>query len=435
MHIFSSLRTPEKPMMNRFFWRKAITLLPLLLIMPAVSLAETSLTLSEAIQRSFANHPELRAFSYRRAAADGMVQQARVGSRPQLDLSVEDALGSGDYSGADSLQSTLSISWVLEGDLLQQRGHSVDVQKRVISDEQAIKKLDVAAETARQFLTVVVYQQRKALAADARAQAESVAKELSKRMDAGKSLLADKLRAEAELARADIALEDLDHEIRGAKRMLATQWNARQTDFDIASGSLAIAAEKLDYEALAQQLSSHPRVQKLLSQERVAQSEIALAKTEAQSRWQFSTGVRRFENTDDYALVAGFTVPLGGEQRNSGRIAALAAERDRYRADADAMQIVLEARLYVLLQEFQHAQHVVGALREQILPRLEKAQSEARNAYQLGRYSYQDWRGVQQELLATRSYLLDSQFKAQLTRVEIERLSGLPLLGSDEVNP
>ncbi|WP_414728815.1 TolC family protein [Zhongshania aliphaticivorans] len=435
MHIFSSFQTPKKPIVNRFFWRKAITLLPLLLIMPAVSLAETSLTLSEAIQLSFANHSELRAFSYRRAAADGMAQQARVGSRPQLDLSVEDALGSGDYSGADSLQSTLSISWVLEGDLLQQRGHSVDVQKRVISDEQAIKKLDVAAETARQFLTVVVYQQRKALAEAARAQAESVAKELSKRMDAGKSLLADKLRAEAELARADIALEDLDHEIRGAKRMLATQWNARQTDFDIASGSLAIAAEKLDYEALAQQLSSHPRVQKLLSQERVAQSEIALAKTEAQSRWQFSTGVRRFENTDDYALVAGFTVPLGGEQRNSGRIAALAAERDRYRADADAMQIVLEARLYVLLQEFQHAQHVVGALREQILPRLEKAQSEARNAYQLGRYSYQDWRGVQQELLATRSYLLDSQFKAQLTRVEIERLSGLPLLGSDEVNP
>jgi cobalt-zinc-cadmium efflux system outer membrane protein len=435
MHVFSPFQTPEKPIMNRFFWRKAITLLPLLLIMPAVSLAETSLTLGEAIQRSFANHPEFRAFSYRRAAADGMAQQARVGSRPQLDLSVEDALGSGDYSGADSLQSTLSISWVLEGDLLQQRGHSVDVQKRVISDEQAIKKLDVAAETARQFLTVVVYQQRKALAEAARAQAELVAKELSKRMDAGKSLLADKLRAEAELARADIALEDLDHEIRGAKRMLATQWNARQTDFDIASGSLAIAAEKLDYEALAQQLSSHPRVQKLLSQERVAQSEIALAKTEAQSRWQFSTGVRRFENTDDYALVAGFTVPLGGEQRNSGRIAALAAERDRYRADADAMQIVLEARLYVLLQEFQHAQHVVGALREQILPRLEKAQSEARNAYQLGRYSYQDWRGVQQELLATRSYLLDSQFKAQLTRVEIERLSGLPLLGSDEVNP
>tara|TARA_R110002167_G_scaffold51872_18_gene150090 strand:- start:1181 stop:2488 length:1308 start_codon:yes stop_codon:yes gene_type:complete len=435
MHIFSPFRTPEKPIMNRFFWRKAITLLPLLLIMPAVSLAETSLTLSEAIQRSFANHPELRAFSYRRAAADGMAQQARVGSRPQLDLSVEDALGSGDYSGADSLQSTLSISWVLEGDLLQRRGHSVDVQKRVISDEQAIKKLDVAAETARQFLTVVVYQQRKALAEAARAQAESVAKELSKRMDAGKSLLADKLRAEAELARADIALEDLDHEIRGAKRMLATQWNARQTDFDIASGSLAIAADKLNYEALAQQLSSHPRVRKLLSQERVAQSEIALAKTEARSRWQFSTGVRRFENTDDYALVAGFTVPLGGEQRNSGRIAALAAERDRYRADADAMQIVLEARLYVLLQEFQHAQHVVGALREQILPRLEKAQSEARNAYQLGRYSYQDWRGVQQELLATRSYLLDSQFKAQLTRVEIERLSGLPLLGSDEVNP
>ncbi|WP_373092257.1 TolC family protein, partial [Zhongshania sp.] len=243
--------------------------------MSTVSVAEKSLTLNEAIQRSFAKHPDLQAFSYRRVAADGMAQQARVGSRPQLGLSVEDGFGSGDYSGAGSLQSTLSISWVLEGDLLQQRGHSADVKKQLISDEQAIKTLDVAAETARKFLTVVVYQQRKALAEAARVQAQSVVKELSKRMHAGKSLLADMLRAEAELARADIALEDLDHEIRGAKRMLATQWNARQADFDTASGSLVIASEKVNYEALAQQLSSHPRVQKLLSQERVAQSEIA----------------------------------------------------------------------------------------------------------------------------------------------------------------
>ena len=435
MHAFSPFRMPKKPIMDRFFRHKTLILIPLLLAMSTASVAEKSLTLNEAIQRSFAKHPELQAFSYRRAAADGMAQQARVGSRPQLGLSVEDGFGSGDYSGSDSLQSTLSISWILEGDLLQQRGRSADVQKRLISDEQAIKTLDVAAETARQFLTVVVYQQRKELAAAARAQAESVVKELSKRMDAGKSLLADKLRAEAELARAEITLEDLDHEIRGAKRMLATQWNAREPDFETASGSLAIATDRLNYEDLAQHLSSHPRVRKLLSQERVAQSEIALAKTEAQSRWQFSTGVRRFENTDDYALVAGFTGPLGGEQRNSGRIAALAAERDAYRADVDAVQLALEARLYVLLQEFQHAQHVVGALREQIIPTLEQAQKEARNAYQLGRYSYQDWRGVQQELLATRSHLLDSQFKAQLTRVEIERLTGLPLLGNDEVNP
>ncbi|MFT6164704.1 MAG: cobalt-zinc-cadmium efflux system outer membrane protein, partial [Zhongshania aliphaticivorans] len=232
MYVFSPFLTPKKPIVDRFFWRKTLALIPLLLTMSTASVAEKSLTLNEAIQRSFTKHPELQAFYYRRAAADGMAQQARVGSRPQLGLSVEDGFGSGDYSGSDSLQSTLSISWVLEGDLLQQRGHSADVQKQVISDEQAIKKLDVAAETARQFLTVVVYQQRKELAAAARAQADSVVKELSKRMDAGKSLLADKLRAEAELARAEITLEDLDHEIRGAKRMLATQWSARQLDFD-----------------------------------------------------------------------------------------------------------------------------------------------------------------------------------------------------------
>ena len=107
-----------------------LILIPLLMAMSTASVAEKFLTLNEAIQRSFAKHPELHAFNYRRAAADGMAQQARVGSRPQLGLSVEDGFGSGDYSGADSLQSTLSISWVLEGDLLQQRGHSADVQKR-----------------------------------------------------------------------------------------------------------------------------------------------------------------------------------------------------------------------------------------------------------------------------------------------------------------
>ena len=420
----------KTPIIGRFF----VLLLSGLMLPLAAQANEPGLTLASAIERSFQAHPELGAFQYRRKIAEGNVMQAGVGTKPTLDLQIEDGYGSGQYPDAENLQTTLGISWVLEGELLDQRQHSARQGSTLLYIDYQITRLDVAAETGRRFMALLALQQQSALAEQALAMAQRTVKELRQREQAGKTSAVDSLRAKAAMARYALAVEDLEHEMRSQRRELAALWQRRGMS-EALLGDLAAPRVDIDFTALSTALNRNPYVERLLTQKRISQSELALAKAEAKSRWRISAGVRRFEATDDVALVAGLSIPLGGQSRSQGRFDSLQAEADLQAANAKALRLALEARLYVLVQEYQHARHVAESLRQDILPSLKLALSEAERGYQLGRHTYQEWAAVQREWLTAREDLLDSQLSAQLTYLEIERLTGAPTLLINEVTP
>ena len=66
-------------------------------------------------------------------------------------------------------------------------------------------------------------------------------------------------------------------------------------------------------------------------------------------------------------------------------------------------------------------------LRDEVLPRMEKAVEQSRYAYERGRYSYVEWAAAQGELLELRRSLLDAAAKVHQFRIEIERLTGAAL--------
>ncbi|AKH68780.1 outer membrane protein [Spongiibacter sp. IMCC21906] len=435
MHNVSSSTPLKIPIYGRFFVAVCAPLLMYLVLSQGVHAAEPDLTLGAAIQRSFASHPDLQAFAYRRDIAQGNLRQSGVGTPPSLDMQVEDGFGSGDYADTQNLQSTLAIiSWVVEGDLLDTRQQSARQRLSLLDDDYRIKRLDVAAETGRRFMTLLGLQRKRELAAQVLEMAEDTASELGQRQRAGKTSAVDTLRAQAARARAELALEDYDHEIRSQGRKLAALWNERQFAESV-SGDLSTTQPTLDFNALRAALASNPAVARLLTQERMTQSEIALAKAEAKSRWRFSAGVRRYEASDDVGLVAGVSIPLGGERRARGQIEALKAEAALHAVNADNLRLELETRLFVLAQEYNHALHVAEALRDDIIPTLKQALVESRQSYLRGRHSYQEWAAVRNEWLSAKEDLLDSQLSAHLTYLEIERLTGLPTQLMKEVNP
>ena len=393
----------------------------------AQSTAGELLSFSTAIQRSTNHHPELRAYAHRMNSQQGYITQAGVGSAPEIGLTVEDALGSGEFNGVDNAQTTLSISWVLDSRVVDKRVDAVASRQSILEIEREIKQLDIAAQTARYFLTALAHQERQRIAQQAQSQSALALNEIKKRVEAGKSSIADQLRAEVNLARRTLQIEDLTHETDSAKRQLAAQWGDTTPDFNRLTGTLAQKISVIDSKSLEESLRNNPNLKIFLTRERAAQTDIALAKAEASKRWRISTGIRRYEATDDYALVAGISVPLGGSNRNKGRITALAAERSRYQSEANALNIKLQTQLFVLYEQLQHSLHVGDALTNDIVPRLERAVFETEKAYQLGKYSYLEWSAVQQELFEAQSDQLDPYFTAHINTVEIERLTGVRL--------
>lgn len=440
MHPPLCILTAEKPIHSRFFlaqrgWVTVYILVNLLsLNSPASATGNAihSLSLQEAVALSLGSNPDLAGYDYRLQGADGYALQAATPTPPEIGLEIEDALGTGEYSHVDSAQTTLSIGWILQEALISKRVQAAQSSKSLVEVSYEIQRYDIATATARDFLAVLAFQERLAVAKEANAHAQSVLAEVTRRVNAAITPLADKLRAEVNLERHALEVEDLEHELLSAKRTLAAQWGATTVEFDRVTGSLEPNGTLLPFAEVEAAITHNPSLQYFLTQERVAESEIALAREESRNRWQFSAGLRRFEATDDYGVVARVSLPLGGSKRNQGRISALAAEQSLYQSESHATEIKLKTQLFVLYQELQHARHISGALATRIIPRLERALAETQKAYQLGKYTYLEWVSIQQELLDARFALVDVGLTSRLNAIEIERLTGQSLSASNE---
>lgn len=424
----------KKPICYRFFPALAAWFASMLGLLPGAAAvwaqegaASASLTFEQAILQSLQRHPGLAGYDYQLEAAEALAAQARVGPRPEMGLLVEDVAGTGDFSGTESAQTTLSISWVLQGDLIDKRVQAARSRTPVIELQRQIEELDVAADTARYYLQALAQQERLVLAHSAESQAREALADIQRQVRAGKVPQADSSRANAELGRRALAVEDVEHELEIAKRRLAAQWGERTPTFAALQGSLTVPLPAIDIARLQQQLSGNPNLGIFLSRERVAEAEIALARAEAGIQWKLEAGIRRLETTGDYSLVAGVAVPLGSRDRNRNKVAALMAEQSRYRAEMNAKAIALETQVYVMAEQLRHSRHVAEALALRIIPSLERALADTQSAYRQGKYSYFELASARQDLIEARLSYLEAQYRGSLNLIEIEKLTGLSL--------
>jgi len=385
------------------------------------------INLQDAITRTFEHNPTLRAFSYALKAQGGRQLQASLAASPEVSLSIEDALGSGPFDEIDNAQMTLGIAWILEGDIRQSHRDVARGGASLLSTQATIKRLDAAAETARLYVLCLANQARLHSAVKTRALAEETVNAVNKRVTAGKTPAAELARARAELARRRLAHEDIEHELRSAIRLLAAQWGETQPDFTQVEGNIFNLPAALPFTTLKAQLEHSPGFTRLMSEKRLLQAQLTLAESQSNPPWQVNLGIRHFETTNDQALVAGISLPFGERSRNTGNIIAARESLSQTMAQVDALKVRFETMLYVLSEELQHSLHRIDAYRGDILPQLEEALKETRKAYNLGRYSYLEWRSAQEELLDARSAIVEASVEANLKVIEIERLTGVSM--------
>jgi cobalt-zinc-cadmium efflux system outer membrane protein len=395
-----------------------------------VQATENSLSLTEAIQRTFNNNPDLQTFQYRLEAQQGRIVQAELSAKPKLDLQLEDALGTNEYQAFDSAETSLSISWVLDKAIREKRTAVASQGFSLIESEKSIKRLDSATQTAHYFIQALSYQERVLLAKRAITLAETTVKEISKRVNVGKTLSAELYRAEAELAKRKLLLLDLKHEIKSLHRQLAAQWGSTSPRFTSVSGTLTQLPSVIDFKTLKAQLQQNPDLTKYLSQQRLRQATLQLAKEQRNIQWSITTGLRHYAQDNDVSIIAGLSIPLGISNRNQGRIAEVQANLAKDQSEAEALRIRIETSLFVFYEQLKHGIHLNELLKKEVIPRLEKALKATHKAYEVGRYSYLEWLSVQNELLDSQSALLNASLSAHQNKIEIERLTGAYLAPS-----
>jgi cobalt-zinc-cadmium efflux system outer membrane protein len=343
---------------------------------------------------------------------------------------LENWAGTGSLSGLGGAELTLTLASVLE------RGGKRDARRAFaastidgLATRRMAAEIDLLAEVARRYLELVAAQARQRIAADELAQRERTAAAAQRRVQAGASPESVHLAAEAMKTRAEIDVARARTEGESAWRRLAILWGEPE-----AGPSPRAAGEPLDLPSLPDiagllaLLEQTPQLRLFADQARVLEARLQLAQSSRATDLEWQVGVRNLQAGDDWALVAGVAVPIGTARRAEPSIRAARAAAEALAVERESTELVLEATLIQAHGQFAAATMEVAKIREDLLPRLARAESSAERAYRAGALSYLEWAQLQTEMTAARRQQLTAAVDAHRALIEIQRLTGEPLV-------
>lgn len=387
------------------------------------------LTLQQAITAAMARNPELSASEFDLRAADAQVTQAGLRPNPELAVEFENFGGGGAASGADTLETTLRLGQVLE--LGGKRARRIDVARAgldVTTIERQAQQLDLLADVSRRFIDVVAAQESLALADESVRLAERTLSAISTRVDAARSPEAERRRAVIALTRARLDAQRAETALKAARNGLAATWGSSAPAFQSARANLFRLQDVGRWDELLNRLQQSPDFLRFASAARLREAELRLAQAEIRPDLRVEAGLRRFEETNDQAFVAGFSLPLPVWNRNQGAIREAEIRRGQVRVAERAAWVRAQAILSALYAAVRSAGEAVRTLREQALPQAEAALELTQSGYERGRFSYLELAAAQQDLLDVQRDAIAFAADAQHLVVEIERLTNAPLV-------
>ncbi len=404
---------------------------------PPVDTPEGEITLAEAVDLAVRNNPRLRAADWDVRARDGLRAQARLLPNPTLETLSEDLAGSGRFIPEVSQpQTTVGLSQLIE------LGGDRDARTRVASldrtlagwDREAVR-LAVRAQAAQAFVALQAAQQLEHLATRLLALAEQTAGAVHERVAAGAVSPVEDSRVGVAVASARIEVERARLEIDAARARLAALWGVGPPRFSRAAGALPAVTPIESFAAVARLRERNPDLARWTTETARRDAALRLERARGIPDVTLLAGYRRFQETDNNALVVGASVPLPLFDRNQGNLAAAsdrvaAASEERRAAEARVDTALAEA-----YRDLVTAHTEASMLAAEGVPRAERAFEAFEEGYRLGKFGVLDVLDAQRTLFAVRTQHLRAVERFHTAAAEIERLVGQPPSSPDGSAP
>ncbi len=385
------------------------------------------LTFNKALALALMNNPELKAFSLQVRVSQARQLQASLWPNPALGIEVEDVGGSGQRSGFDAAETTIQLSQLIElADKRTKRTRLASLEKELAGADYEAKRLDVLTEVTKAFIEVLAAQERLVLTEELLHLSEDVSDTVTKRVKAGKDSCFEKIKADVVLSDIKIQHQKAVQNLEFARKQLASTWAGKEPVFTSVAG-------RLD----SNQLSPIPSIDELtdltahnpditrwsleIDQKKAA---LELEKARAVSDVTLNGGLRRFNKTDDNAIVFGVSIPLPISDRNqAGKLAAaynLAIAREEQKVAHIRIQMELTKAYRVLFSAYNEAIE----LDRRVLPGAKKVFEVSKTGYNLGTLDYLHVLDAQRILFEAKARYIDALASYHIAKANVERLIG-----------
>lgn len=387
-----------------------------------------ALSLRDALAAALQKSPRLESFAWQVRADEARALQAGLLPNPTLSLEGENFAGSGSLGGYNAAETTLFLGQLVElGGKRQKRERIATLERELSGWDYEAARLDVLTETTNRFLSLLAAQKRFELATDLVRVAEESLSATRARVRAGAASAVEEARSKVELATLGVQLARRTSELEAAKKQLASSWGTSAPEFGQVAGDLLELREIPSLHEVQSALAMNPDLARFATETAKRDAAVELARAGAIPDVTAGLGVRRFEDSDDSALVFAVEVPLPLFDRNQGESAAALAEAHRARALGRARELELTRRLIRAHAEASSGFEQATALRDAVLPQADAAFQSTQDGYRRGLFRYVDVLDAQRTLFEARSEYVDALENVHLATAELERLIGAPI--------
>jgi len=383
------------------------------------------LTLADALQRMLIENKQLQAQQHALLATEAEGQQFAVRPNPELAVEFEEFAGSGDYSDTDAMQSTLSVSQLVELGGKRARRQQLAEQQRLLAEQQlAVTRSNLISTTSQRFVAVLVAQKQLVLAQNQRSQAAEVLAIVNEGVLAGKKAPIEALRFKSLATQAQIRYQRAMATLDNSRMVLASSWQSSVVDFTEVEGNLRLLPALPTWDAIEQQLDKAPLFILGQRQQQLTQAELALQRANRISNVTFEVGLKRDSTNDDTALLAGLSMPLALFDRNQRGIAAANLRVSQADAEAEALRQQQRQQVLTTYRSAQLVRQEIEALTSDLIPAAQAVFEALSYGYGQGKFGVIEVLDAQGKLFDSEDRYIEALTRYHQQFSELGRLLG-----------
>jgi outer membrane protein, heavy metal efflux system len=383
------------------------------------------LTLRQALELALAGNLDLASFSWEVRSGDPRIRQAGLIPNPELAVEFEDFLGSEPSRDFETLETTLSISQLVElGGKRAARIRLASSEKEVSIWDYEAKRVDLAAEVAKSFVEVLSAQEKLALAEELAHLAKEVLNAVAARVAAGKISPVEETKASVAWSVSGIELERSRLALEGSRKRLAATWGNARPLFSKAVGRLDRLTPIPPPEVLADRISRNPDVARWAAEMEQRKATLAQERANRIPDVTFSGGVRRSREVNDTSFVFGAAIPLPLFNRNQGKILESRYRISKAESERAAAGNKVLAALSDAYQALASGYTEAATLKSAVLPGAQSAFDAATEGFRQGKFGYLDVLDAQRTLFEAKGRYIEALGAYHKAAADTERLIG-----------
>ena len=388
--------------------------------------------LQKAIDIALRKNPELAAIALELDAAEARIKQAGLWSNPTFEAESENF--SGDYHSFSSAENTFSISQpFLLGGKIKHRKSIAEKEKEILQLRYVATKTDLITKVKHVVYHILLAQKNLEFENETRNNAKKLHDFIAKKamIEDEDSIQYQFLSAEIELSQAELEVLNAKKDLEIAKRNLTNLWGAPEILLAECKGSLDRKFSVPEYNELRKYLlENNPEIRAINLQQEKGDFLLKSAKAERIPDVEIGFGVRRFEEDDTHAFVAGLSIPLPLFNRNQGSIREALVNQKKVEVDGNVIRNRLLFQLNEAHRTFQTALHQVNVFKDTVLPKTEQYFKLTKKGYYEGAFEYLEVLEAQRTLVETKKSYVSALHTLQTSVANLERLCSRHFHGS-----